>query len=113
MLKRRLVKTVTAVLAASVVGVLAIPAAPAQAARRSCGYISCTWYFTKSETSDIKDGLAITAIPTAFVPIAGPITAASLGLNSGVISIMANHGYCLKLKLAPVTRQVQQGFFSC
>lgn len=113
MLKRNLLKTLAAVLTASAVGVLAAPAQPAQAYRRTCGYISCTVYFNKSETSDIKDGLAVTAIPVAFIPVAGPLTAASLGLNSGVISIMANHGYCLQLKLRLGSRQPEQGFYRC
>lgn len=111
-LKRKMLNGLAAVLAASTLAVVVAPAS-AEAARRKCGYISCTWYFNKSETSDIKDGVAITAIPVAFIPIAGPITAASLGLNSGAISIMANHGFCLKIKIRPANRAVEQGFYRC
>lgn len=110
--KRKLTTGAVAAVAASTMVALAAPA-PAQAAKRKCGYISCTFYFNKSETSDIKDGLGITAIPVAFIPIAGPITAASMGLNTGAMSIMLNHGYCLKLKIRLGGNHVEQGFYSC
>lgn len=114
MFKRTIIKGLAAVLAASAVGVVAVPASPAQAYRRTCGYISCTIYLNKSETSDFKDGNAITAIPAYFIPGAGTLTAAALGLNSGVISIALNHGYCVKLKAGPaVLNKVEQGFYRC
>lgn len=100
-------------LAATAVGVLALPSTPAQAARASCGYISCTAYFNKSETSDIKDGIGITAIPVAFIPVAGPLTAASMGLDTGFISIMLNHGYCLKVKVRLGSSHLEPGFYRC
>lgn len=113
MLKRNLVKALTAVAAASSVAVLAAPAAPAEAARRSCGYISCTVYLNKSETSDFKDGLGIAAVPVAFIPVAGPWTAGAMGINTGLISIMANHGWCLSLKFRLGNRYPEQGFYHC
>jgi hypothetical protein len=111
--KRNVFKAVAAVVAASAVGILAAPAQPAQAYRRTCGYVSCTVYLNKSETSDFKDGYGLTAIGVAFIPGFGTLTAAGMGLNVGLMSIMLNHGYCVKLKANAVSRSVEQGFYRC
>lgn len=114
-LKRKLLNGFVAVAAASSLAVLAAPAS-AEAAKRKCGYISCTWYFNTSETSDIKDGIGIGAIPIAFIPGVGPVTAASMGISSGTLSIMLNHHQCLKVKIGPGTDarvHAFPGFYTC
>lgn len=113
MLRRRLVNTLAAVLAACTVGVLAVPATPAQAYRRTCGYVSCTVYLNKSETSDFKDSVGITAGGVAFIPGFGLITAASMGVDVGLMSIMLNHGFCVKLKVNALNHSIEPGFYRC
>lgn len=115
-IKKRFMHVAGAILAAATVGALAVPAAPAEAAKRKCGYISCTWYFNTSETSDIKDGVGIGAIPIAFIPGVGPVTAASMGVSSGMMSIMLNHHQCLKVKVGPGSdgrAHAFPGYYNC
>ncbi|MFF5081789.1 hypothetical protein ACFY36_32460 [Actinoplanes sp. NPDC000266] len=116
MRKRNLVKFAGVATAATVVAAIAVPASPANAARRNCGIISCTWYFNKSETSDIKDGMTIAGIPAFFIPGFGPLTTGSLEVSAATVSIALNHGQCLKVKIGPGSNgrlKATPGFHNC
>ena len=85
----------------------------AEAARRKCGYVSCTFYLNRTETNDLKYAITAGGVVLA-IPV--PIAAASLGLNAVAIDVALNHNYCVKVKVQPAGGtgvNVSQGFYRC
>lgn len=65
--------------------------------KRNCGYVSCTFYFNKSETRDIMN--LHYGVLGAVTSITGPIGGTLLALTASVAETAINHGGCLKLKV--------------
>ncbi len=85
-----------AVTSAAAAGLVVLtPAAPASAAVRRCGYISCTWYFNKAETQDLGNG---GSVPVAL--LGGPVGIAVAAIGNATIQIASNHGLCLKVQVS-------------
>ena len=65
--------------------------------KRNCGYVSCTIYFTKSETKSISRG---GSVPIAIIGAAlgGPIGAGAAAAAVALADEAMSRGYCLKLK---------------
>lgn len=115
---RRVVARSTALLLAlaAAAGISLSLTAPADAATRKCGIISCTWYLNRIESNDFKNGVTVAGVGSVFIPGFGPLTAAGAGLSVAAIDTALNHNYCVKLKVGPDPIQkvkVTPGFYPC
>ena len=105
----RMTAALVAVLAVTALGLA--PAAPASAATRKCGIVSCTWYLNRAETNSLGNGGAALGVTIGL--LGGPITAGVLGLSGIAVREAASHGLCAKITVSPASPRPRTGWYRC
>lgn len=75
---------------------------PTGTAKNTCGYVTCTTYFNRSETRQMRNKAGILAVLGTLCATTGFIPCAVLGAIYGIWAVMAANAYsdgrCLKIK---------------